>query len=87
MATHRMEWKAAALRELKRIGREVGGQTVGTGESLGDDPYPAGVKKLQGTDQTYRLRVGDYRLLYGVYRSFAHIQIIRVRCRKEICRH
>lgn len=84
MATHRIARKAAALRELKRIGREVAGETVGTGESLGDDPYAAGVKKLQGTDQTYRLRVGDYRLPYEVYRSFVHIQIIQVRHRKDI---
>lgn len=31
-----------------------------------DDPFPQGVAKLQGKDDVYRIRVGDYRVLYEV---------------------
>ena len=33
---------------------------------LADDPRPSGVKKLKGYDYTYRIRVGDYRVIYKI---------------------
>ena len=33
---------------------------------MADNPYPSGIKKLEGEDELYRLRVGDYRILYQV---------------------
>jgi mRNA interferase RelE/StbE len=38
-------------------------------EELQDDPFPSGVVKLQGRKDTYRTRVGDYRILYEVRRE------------------
>ena len=38
-------------------------------EELQDDPFPRGVVKLQGRKDTYRTRVGDYRVLYEVRRE------------------
>lgn len=35
-------------------------------EELAEDPFPRGVVKLQGRDGVYRVRVGDYRILYEV---------------------
>ena len=35
-------------------------------EQLQEHPYPVGVKKLVGTEHTYRLRVGDYRIVYKI---------------------
>jgi mRNA interferase RelE/StbE len=33
---------------------------------LADEPRPSGVKKLKGYDKTYRIRVGDYRVIYKI---------------------
>jgi mRNA interferase RelE/StbE len=33
---------------------------------LADEPRPSGVKKLKGYDKTYRIRVGDYRVIYNI---------------------
>ncbi len=33
---------------------------------LADEPRPSGVKKLKGYDKTYRIRVGDYRIIYNI---------------------
>ena len=33
---------------------------------LADEPRPSGVKKLKGYDKTYRIRVGDYRIIYKI---------------------
>ena len=87
MATYRIEWKASALRELKRIDRQAVPRIIAAVESLADNPFPTGVRKLQGTEHTYRMRVADYRVLYEVYRSSIRIQIIRVRHRKDVYRH
>jgi len=86
MATYRIEWKASALRELKRIDRQDVPRIVAAVESLSDNPFPPGVRKLQGAEYTYRIRVGDYRVLYEVYQGTIRIQIVRVRHRKDVYR-
>lgn len=87
MATYRIEWKASALHELKKLDRQAVPRIVAAVESLADNPFPTGVRKLQGTEHTYRMRVSDYRVLYEVYRNSIRIQIVRVRHRKDAYRH
>lgn len=87
MATYRIEWKDSALRELKKLDRPVIPRIINAVESLATDPFPTGVRKLQGSEHTYRIRVGDYRVLYEVYQQTIRIQIIRVRHRKDVYRH
>ncbi len=86
MATYRIEWKASALRELKGIDRQAVPRIVAAVGTLADSPFPPGVRKLRGTEQTYRMRVGDYRVLYEVYHKSVHIQIVRVKHRKDVYR-
>jgi len=83
MATYRIEWKTSALRELTKLDRPVVPRIVAAVESLADNPFPTGVRKLKGTDHTYRIRVGDYRILYEVCQNVLRIQIVRVRHRKD----
>jgi mRNA interferase RelE/StbE len=86
MATYRIEWKASALRELKNIDRQDVPRIVAAVGTLADNPFPAGVRKLQGAEHTYRIRVGDYRIVYEVYHDSVRIQIIRVRHRRDVYR-
>jgi len=86
MATYLIEWKTSALRELKKLDRSVVPRIVAAVESLAEDPFPAGVRKLQGADHTYRMRVGDYRVLYEVCHNAIRVQIIRVSHRKDVYR-
>ena len=53
-------------------------------EQLATEPYPHEVRKLVGSEHTYRIRVGDYRVVYNVVSSTLIIQIIRVGHRKDI---
>ena len=55
-------------------------------KELADNPYPQGVKKLSGFDRTFRIRVGDYRVLYDIYENRLVIEIIRIRHRKDVYR-
>ena len=55
-------------------------------EALAEDPLPSGVVKLAGSEQTYRIRIGDYRLVYSVEHGLLVIEILRVAHRKDVYR-
>ena len=63
MATYHIKWKASALRELKKIDRKMIPRIVSVVESLAANPIASGTRKLCGTDNTYRVRLGDYRII------------------------
>jgi mRNA interferase RelE/StbE len=52
---------------------------------LGEDPRPPGVKKLEG-DELYRVRVGDFRIIYAIRDKELIVLIVRVADRKEAYR-
>ncbi|NUN63255.1 type II toxin-antitoxin system RelE/ParE family toxin [Pseudanabaena biceps] len=51
--------------------------------SLAQDPRPSGVKKLKGYEDTYRVRVGDYRIIYKIQDSELVILLLSVGHRKD----
>lgn len=53
---------------------------------LADDPQPRGSQKLAGTERTYRICVGDYRVIYEVFSDLRIVEIQRVRHRKDVYR-
>ncbi len=55
-------------------------------KSLGHNPYPKGCKKLSTTDESYRVRYSDYRIVYRIDSEAHQIIISGVRHRKEIYR-
>lgn len=66
--------KSTLLRILKRI------------DKLAEEPFPHQTVKLEGGEELYRIRVGDYRIIYGVNRSAKQIIIHHVRHRREAYR-
>jgi len=58
-----------ANRELALLEQSTRSRVVARLEELGDDPFPRGAIKLQGREGVYRIRVGDYRVLYEVFRK------------------
>jgi mRNA interferase RelE/StbE len=51
---------------------------MGRLEELGDDPFPRGAIKLQGREGVYRIRVGDYRVLYEVFRKESVVLVDKI---------
>ena len=86
MDTYKIEWKASALKELKRLDRKIIPRIVSVVESLAIEPFPPGVRKLQGAQKTYRIRSGNYRIIYEVIHERIVIVIIRIRHRKDVYR-
>jgi mRNA interferase RelE/StbE len=58
-----------ANRELASLEQSTRSRIVERLEDLRDEPFPRGVVKLQGREDVYRIRVGDYRVLYEVFRK------------------
>lgn len=52
-------------------------------DSLADQPRPAGCKKLQGSENEYRIRIGNYRIIYTVEDVIKIVTIIKVADRKD----
>ncbi len=86
MAFFRLEWRASAAKELRKIDRQMIPRIVEAAEQLACEPLPPGAKKLQGTEFIYRVRVGDYRIVYEVAETAQCVTVVRVRHRKEVYR-
>jgi mRNA interferase RelE/StbE len=75
MDSYRIEWKRSATQELRRLPREMVGRFLKAVEQLSTEPYPSGVRKLAGSEHTYRIRAGDYRIIYSILASALLIEI------------
>ncbi|MBN1425445.1 type II toxin-antitoxin system RelE/ParE family toxin [Candidatus Fermentibacteria bacterium] len=86
MATYRVEWKASAVRELTKLDRPVIPRVAEAVSALASNPLPRGARKLHGGERTYRIRVGEYRVVYVVRESERVVEINRVRHRRDVYR-
>jgi mRNA interferase RelE/StbE len=66
MDSYHVEFARRAEKDLRRIDSRYISRIISIAEALATDPRPAGSKKLVGSDQTYRVRVGDYRIIYEI---------------------
>jgi mRNA interferase RelE/StbE len=73
-----------ATRELRRLNNPILGWLLATIEELGGNPRPQGSKKLVGNDELWRVRVGDYRIVYLIADAIRIITITRVAHRKDV---
>ena len=83
-----LRWRERAVRQLRAIPQPAALTILRALTALGDDPRrpDAQVKKLAGYEDRYRLRVGDYRIIYEVMDGQLVILIVGVGHRREIYR-
>lgn len=84
--TYRVEFTSAAARQAKKLPRPARERLLTAIEKLGGDPRPPGSAKLVGEETAWRLRVGDYRIIYDVYDDVLTVLIVRAGHRREIYR-
>jgi mRNA interferase RelE/StbE len=82
--SYRIEIKSSAAKELEKLPRKMIPKVVTAINGLAENLRPQGVKKLVGFEHTYRIRVGDYRVLYDIFEKKLIIEIIRIRHRKDV---
>ena len=86
MASYKIQWKHSAEKELRGIDRQLISRILSAIESLAVEPYPTQHRKLQGSESSFRIRIGDYRVIYQVDTENKVILIYHVRHRKDIYR-
>ena len=83
---YRIEVTKAAARDLRALPANILKRVDARILSLAEKPRPDGVRKLVGSADLYRLRVGDYRIIYEIQDAVILVCIIRVRHRGEVYR-
>jgi len=83
MGCYSIEWKASAKKDLKKIDKQKIPKILEAVANLAYNPHPPNHKKIIGTEHNYRIRVGDYRVIYFLEDAKLVIEIVRVRHRKE----
>jgi mRNA interferase RelE/StbE len=83
---YKLEILPSAKRVLSILPKKIQKQIDRVIVSLSENPRPHGVKKLQGKTDYYRIRSGDYRIVYQIKDDVLTILIIRIGHRKDIYR-
>jgi len=85
MGVYRIEIKNSAAKEIAKLQAPIRDRIIERIRSLALDPRPSGCKKLSGEDK-FRVRQGDYRILYQVFDETVLIVVVKVRHRREVYR-
>ena len=84
---YRLVIKSSAAKELEEIGQKTDrARLVACMQALAVQPKPVGAEKLSGHIDLYRIRVGNYRVVYEIDNAQIVITVIKVGHRKEIYR-
>ena len=86
MALFEVVWRASAERELRKLPRDVIAKVVEIASSLAFNPRPNGAVKLAGAEHTWRVRSGDYRLVYSIIGNTLTVEVVKVAHRREVYR-
>jgi mRNA interferase RelE/StbE len=81
---HRIIFKPAAQRQLAKLPRNVGERIARAIDALSDQPRPSGCKKLAGPDDLWRIRVGDYRIVYQIDDDRLVVLVTTIGHRREV---
>lgn len=87
MANYRIEISSTAEKALKKIPKKYLIKIVESIQVLAINPFPEGCRKLAGEEGTYRIRQGNYRIIYEVEGNKLKVLILKVGHRKDIYRN
>lgn len=82
--TYRVELTTAAAKQVKKLPKPARDRVVDAIEDLADDPRPHGAKKLAGEKTAWRVRVGDYRVIYDVQDKALVVTVVRAAHRRDV---
>lgn len=83
---YRISIDPAAMRELKKLTPRVRQEVVDAIDALATEPRPDGVRKLSNSRNSYRIRVGDYRVLYRIMDKELLVLVVKVAHRRDVYR-
>jgi mRNA interferase RelE/StbE len=77
--------KSSVKKQLKNLDKKQAERILIKIYLLADNPYPNGAEQLTG-QKAFRIRVGDYRVIYEVHNHQLLVQVVRVGHRKDVYR-
>jgi mRNA interferase RelE/StbE len=87
IVTYQVEFTKKASKQLDKLSKDLQQKIKTKVQELADNPRPSGVVKLENSDDRYRIRVGDYRVLYEIQDDLLIVSVIRVGHRREVYRN
>jgi len=85
VASYSIEIKRSAAKELAELPKQDRHRVIARIENLAHDPRPSGSEKLSGQER-YRVRQGDYRILYEIHDHVLVVVVVRIGHRREVYR-
>ena len=86
MSKYAIEVSATAEKQLRKLDSTALGRIVKSFKELASDPRPRGCRKLHGYEGVYRIRSGNFRIIYSIEDQKLLIIILKVGHRKTIYR-
>lgn len=83
---YRVLLERGAERDLSRISSKIHDRVLAAIQALANNPRPPGCRKLAGGRNDWRVRVGDYRVVYEIADQIRVVRVNRVRHRREVYR-
>lgn len=78
--------KRSALKDLRRIPKSIARSIEDRFEALAQNPFPPGMEPIGGYDNYYRIRLGNYRIVYEVSTIVRIVTVVRIGHRKDVYR-
>ena len=78
MASYNISWKKSTKKDLKKIPQQEVIKIINAVMALSDKPKPPGSTKLTGSTYTYRIRVGNYRVIYDIHDEEIRIEVVKI---------
>jgi mRNA interferase RelE/StbE len=86
MSPYQITFSKSAEKEILNLPKKIGSQILAKIDLLAINPRPSGCKKLSGSLNSYRIRIGDYRVIYTIADKELLVDIITIGDRKEVYR-
>jgi mRNA interferase RelE/StbE len=84
MTIYLVEYTPAAARQIRKLNKTIQARLKAKIAMLSENPRPQGSKKLKGFENSYRIRVGDYRVIYKIHDDVLLVLIMKVGPRRDI---
>jgi len=85
-ARYAVGYESAARKELGKLDKQAARRIARAVSALGSNPRPAGCRRLVGYDDLWRIRIGDYRVVYTIKDAELTVLALRIAHRSEIYR-
>ncbi|MBI2942026.1 MAG: type II toxin-antitoxin system RelE/ParE family toxin [Chloroflexi bacterium] len=83
---YRVAFSRRAERQFGDLPRQVQVRLRPRIDALAENPHPPGVHRLSEAESLFRLRVGDYRIVYGIEEQALLVLVVKVGHRREVYR-